>query len=111
VVDQQGQANPVPWSNVRVGDVVKVLRDTELPADLLLLHAPGGKDIVYVDTMNLDGETNLKDKQCFSTVTLRSMKDCAAMTGEVVCDAPNESLEDWDGNIHFTQQGKVVNAK
>lgn len=42
--------------------MVKVLRDTELPADLLLLHAPGDKDIVYVDTMNLDGETNLKDK-------------------------------------------------
>jgi P-type E1-E2 ATPase len=111
VVDQQGQANPDPWSNVRVGDVVKINKDTEFPADLLLLHASGGKDIVYVDTMNLDGETNLKDKQCFSTVTLRSMEDCAAMTGEVVCDAPNESLEDWDGNIHFTQQGKVVNAK
>ena len=62
VIDQHRRANPVPWSNVRVGDVVKVLRDTELPADLLLLHAPGGKDIVYVDTMNLDGETNLKDK-------------------------------------------------
>jgi hypothetical protein len=39
------------------------------------------------------------------------MKDCAAMTGEVLCDAPNESLEDWDGNVHFTQQGKVVNAR
>ena len=33
------------------------------------------------------------------------------MTGEVQCDAPNESLEDWDGNVHFTEQGKVVNAK
>ena len=62
VIDQQGQANAVPWSNVRVGDVVKINNDTEFPADLLLLHASGGKDIVYVDTMNLDGETNLKDK-------------------------------------------------
>jgi P-type E1-E2 ATPase len=62
VIDQQGQAKEVPWSNVRVGDVVRVHKDTEFPADLLLLHASGGKDIVYVDTMNLDGETNLKDK-------------------------------------------------
>ena len=52
----------MPWSNVRVGDVIRVNKDTEFPADLLLLHASGGKDIVYVDTMNLDGETNLKDK-------------------------------------------------
>jgi len=33
------------------------------------------------------------------------------MTGEVLCDAPNESLEDWDGNVHFTKQGKVVNSR
>jgi len=111
VIDQQGHANEVPWSNVRVGDVVRVNKDTEFPADLLLLHASGGKDIVYVDTMNLDGETNLKDKQCFSKDMLSSITDCASMTGEVQCDAPNESLEDWDGNVHFTQQGKVVNAK
>ena len=45
-----------------MGDIVKIKKDTEFPADLLLLLASGGKDIVYVDTMNLDGETNLKDK-------------------------------------------------
>ena len=48
MIDQQGQAKEVPWSNVRVGDVVRVHKDTEFPADLLLLHASGGKDIVYV---------------------------------------------------------------
>lgn len=32
-----------------------------MPADLLLIHAP--KDIVFVSTMNLDGETNLKDRE------------------------------------------------
>ena len=94
-----------------MGDIVKIKKDTEFPADLLLLLASGGKDIVYVDTMNLDGETNLKDKKCFSKDTLSSIKDCAEMTGEVQCDAPNESLEDWDGNVHFTQQGKIINAK
>ena len=78
-----GQAHPLTWSNVRVGDVVKIEKDTEFPADLLLLHAAGGKDIVYVDTMNLDGETNLKEKYCFSKDTLPTIKDCAVMSGEV----------------------------
>jgi magnesium-transporting ATPase (P-type) len=40
-----------------------VEKDTEFPADLLLITAP--KEIVYVDTMNLDGETNLKEKYLF----------------------------------------------
>jgi P-type E1-E2 ATPase len=109
-----GGAHPVTWANVRVGDVVKIEKDTEFPADLLLLHAAGGKDIVYVDTMNLDGETNLKEKYCFSKDTLPSIEHCEAMSGEVQCDTPNESLEEWDGNIHFSHsgaQGKVFNAK
>ena len=38
-------------------------KDMEFPADLLLLSSQ--KDIIYVDTMNLDGENNLKEKFVF----------------------------------------------
>jgi P-type E1-E2 ATPase len=84
-----------------VGDIIEVHKDTEFPADLLLLNAAGGKDIVYVDTMNLDGETNLKEKYCFAKNTLPTLKECAEMKGFVECDPPSESLEEWDGNVHF----------
>lgn len=47
-----------------MGDAIKVDKDNEFPADLLLLTAP--KEVVYVDTMNLDGETNLKEKYLFN---------------------------------------------
>ena len=43
---------------------MKVIKDQEFPSDILLLY--GSKEIVYVDTMNLDGETNLKEKFLFS---------------------------------------------
>ena len=46
---------------MKVGDIVRVEKDEEVPADLLLIKAP--KDIVFVSTMNLDGETNLKDRE------------------------------------------------
>ena len=42
--------------------MIKIDKDREFPADIVLLHAANSKDIVYVDTMNLDGETNLKEK-------------------------------------------------
>lgn len=54
------------WSQVKVGQVVKVMKDEEIPADLLIISAP--KDIVYVSTMNLDGETNLKDRELAVTI-------------------------------------------
>ena len=82
-----------------MGDIVRVDKDTEFPSDLLFLSAQGDKDIVYVDTMNLDGETNLKEKYVFS----KKFTDLL-MThfhGEVICDQPNESLDEWDANVNF----------
>jgi magnesium-transporting ATPase (P-type) len=53
--------------------------------------------MVYVDTMNLDGETNLKEKNVFE----KDMVELSKFEGNVVCDLPNESLEDWDANISY----------
>lgn len=48
------------WSEIKVGDIVKAEKDKEFPSDILLLGA--AKEVIFVDTMNLDGETNLKEK-------------------------------------------------
>lgn len=96
-----------------MGDLVKIDKDQEFPADLLLLHASGGKDIVYVDTMNLDGETNLKEKYIFAKDQLPTLQACCDFQGHLVCDPPHESLEEWDGNIHINSKGsnQVFNSK
>ena len=62
-----------------------VKKDCEFPADMLLLHAPLNKDIVYVDTMNLDGETNLKEKYVFAK-EYSVQKIDKEVIGELVCD-------------------------
>ena len=75
--------------------MVKVEKDQEIPADLLLISAP--KDIVFVSTMNLDGETNLKDRE----LAVNSVKD-----GTVDADEPNANLDVWDGRLRSNQLGK-----
>jgi hypothetical protein len=58
--------------------------------------------------MNLDGETNLKEKIVFTKeFTLNRIEK--ELNGEVVCDPPNESLDEWDANIHFS--GNLLNCK
>ena len=48
----------------QVGDVLQIQKDTFFPADLLLLSVPESADgLAYVETINLDGESNLKIKK------------------------------------------------
>jgi magnesium-transporting ATPase (P-type) len=43
---------------------VAVYKDEFFPADLLFLTGENEEGICYIETMNLDGETNLKIKKC-----------------------------------------------
>ncbi len=48
------------WRDLRVGDIVWVKKGAEVAADLLQLSSSDESGGSYVDTCNLDGETNLK---------------------------------------------------
>ena len=101
--ENTGEFKRCKWEDVHMGDLVKVEKDEEVPADLLLVSAP--KDVVFVSTMNLDGETNLKDREL--AVTSVHEADLSQFSGQVVCDAPNASLDVWDGNLSSAQLGRV----
>ena len=51
------------WKEVVAGEIVEVKKDDQFPADLLFLTAESVEGNCYIETMNLDGETNLKNKQ------------------------------------------------
>jgi len=48
---------------VQVGCLVRVKQDEFFPSDLILLSSALPKGVCYIETKNLDGETNLKYKQ------------------------------------------------
>lgn len=47
-----------------MGDILEIKKNESFPTDLVLLYAEKEEnvpaDIIFIDTMNLDGETNLK---------------------------------------------------
>lgn len=49
-----------------MGDFVRVIGNEIVPADLLLLHTSDPKGVCLIETANLDGETNLKQRRAVS---------------------------------------------
>ncbi|XP_057517399.1 putative phospholipid-transporting ATPase 9 isoform X2 [Amaranthus tricolor] len=90
------------WKGLRVGDIVKVEKDEYFPADLILLSSSYDEAICYVETTNLDGETNLKLKQALE-VTLDLNDD--SMFGDfraiIKCEDPNANLYSFIGNLDY----------
>lgn len=53
---------PMQWHKVKVGQIVKVYQDQFFPCDLLLINSSLPNGVCYIETKNLDGESNLKHK-------------------------------------------------
>lgn len=95
------------WSHVKVGDIVRLSRDEPVPADLVLLHSGGDDGVAKVDTMALDGETNLKTKQvCHALGGCHSIEGIAKCRAEFVVEDPNPDLFNFNGRV--TVDGKAV---
>ncbi|WOK96998.1 putative phospholipid-transporting ATPase 7 isoform X2 [Canna indica] len=105
----EGNFGNKQWQDIRVGDVVKVEKDQFFPADLLLLSSSYEDGICYVETMNLDGETNLKVKRSLE-VTLTMEDDTAFkdFTATIKCEDPNPSLYTFVGNFEYERQVYVL---
>jgi phospholipid-translocating ATPase len=93
------------WEDLCVGDVVKVEKDQFFPADLLLLSSSYEDGICYVETMNLDGETNLKVKRSLEvTLPLEDDESFKDFRGVIRCEDPNPSLYTFVGNFEYERQ-------
>lgn len=91
----------VMWQDLRVGDIVRLRRDDPVPADLIVLHASGPNGIAYIETMALDGETNLKTKQACKLLSehCESLAGMASCGAQIVSEDPNLDLYNYEGRV------------
>nr|XP_046241947.1 probable phospholipid-transporting ATPase IM [Scatophagus argus] len=89
------------WMDVQVGDIIKLENNQFVTADLLLLSSSEPLNLVYIETAELDGETNLKVRQAL-TVTGDlgdDIEKLADFNGEVRCEPPNNRLDRFKGTL------------
>lgn len=99
-----GQFTLQQWDSLTVGSIVKVQRDEPFPADLILLNSSLPKGLCYIETKDLDGETNLKHKISEKKLlTMEMTTDAEILTSMkgtyVECENPNEMLYRFEGTL------------
>eukprot|EP00210_Caulerpa_lentillifera_P009522 g9080.t2 len=108
-VEKTGDEEFVKWRDLTVGSIVRVCQNEEIPADLVFLSSSDSDDLCYVETANLDGETNLKIKYCYSrTASCTSSEELiSTLTNRhIECEVPNERLYQFDGSMVDNKQNR-----
>lgn len=92
------------WKNVQVGDFVRLYNEESIPADIVVLSTSDPDGACYVETKNLDGETNLKVRQALHcSQKVKRARDCERAEFVLESEPPHANLYSYSGAVRWTQ--------
>lgn len=92
------------WKNVRVGDFVRLYNDEEIPSDIIVLATSDADGACYIETKNLDGETNLKVRTAlYSGRDIKRARDCEQADFIIESEPPHANLYAYSGVVRWNQ--------
>ncbi|KAH9673398.1 phospholipid-transporting ATPase [Citrus sinensis] len=103
LVLQSDQFHLKKWKNIRAGEVVKICSDDSIPCDVVLLGTSDPSGIAYIQTMNLDGESNLKTRYARQE-TASTVFEGSIVSGTIKCEQPNRNVYEFTANMEFNGQ-------
>ncbi|KAM3600581.1 uncharacterized protein V6R79_025445 [Siganus canaliculatus] len=101
-----GRFQESKWRHIQVGDVVRLKKNDFIPADILLLSSSNPNSLCYVETAELDGETNLKFKMGLRVTDerLQEERQLAEFDALIECEEPNNRLDKFIGMMLWKGQ-------
>uniref|UniRef100_A0A8B9THD4 Phospholipid-transporting ATPase n=1 Tax=Anas platyrhynchos TaxID=8839 RepID=A0A8B9THD4_ANAPL len=104
-VIRDGRFKNTKWKDIKVGDIIRLKKNTFVPADILLLSSSEPNSLCYVETAELDGETNLKFKMALE-VTDKYLQEESL----IECEEPNNRLDKFTGTLFWRNTSYALDA-
>lgn len=90
------------WKKLEVGDVVLLRENDQVPADIVVLSTSDSDGMCYLETKNLDGETNLKPRKSVkATSSIRSEEDIERSAFYLDSEPPHQNLYLFHGVLRY----------
>ncbi|TFK61578.1 phospholipid-translocating P-type ATPase [Pluteus cervinus] len=91
------------WKKLEVGDIVLLRDNDQVPADIVVLSTSDPDGMCYLETKNLDGETNLKPRRAVrATSSITSEEDIVRSSFYLDSEPPHQNLYLYHGVIRYT---------
>ncbi|PCH37130.1 phospholipid-translocating P-type ATPase [Wolfiporia cocos MD-104 SS10] len=90
------------WKKLEVGDIVLLRENEQIPADIVVLSTSDPDNMCYVETKNLDGETNLKPRKSLrATSPISSEEDVERSSFILDSEPPHQNLYSYHGVLRY----------
>lgn len=90
------------WKKLEVGDVVLLKENDQIPADVVVLSTSDSDGVCFVETKNLDGETNLKPRKALkATMGISNEEDIEHARFWIDSEAPHANLYAYSGVLRY----------
>ncbi|KAJ2916179.1 hypothetical protein MD484_g4258, partial [Candolleomyces efflorescens] len=90
------------WKKLEVGDIVLLRDNDQVPADIIVLSTSDPDGMCYLETKNLDGETNLKPRKALrATSSISSEDDVERSSFYIDSEPPHQNLYHYHAVLRY----------
>ncbi|KAJ6428709.1 hypothetical protein OIU84_020392 [Salix udensis] len=86
------------WKDIQVGEILKIQANETFPCDIVLLSTSEPTGVAFVQTVNLDGESNLKTRYA-KQETISKIPEEEMINGLIKCERPNRNIYGFQANM------------
>eukprot|EP01127_Copromyxa_protea_P005370 TRINITY_DN1530_c0_g2_i1.p1 TRINITY_DN1530_c0_g2~~TRINITY_DN1530_c0_g2_i1.p1 ORF type:complete len:1069 (-),score=174.29 TRINITY_DN1530_c0_g2_i1:65-3271(-) len=99
VLDEQGQRIRKKSEDLRVGDILWIQENEEIPCDIFILKSSDANGLCYIQTANLDGETDYKPRHAIQFFQRKTEEEIVKIRAVIEAPPPNANIYNMDSRL------------